>query len=383
MIKRITDTLIKATLSAGDKEWLFDSRRVEFRANVSRTGGTFYDVRYQGKKKLRTVLGKWPALKAVDLFKRLSEIRAQKMADQRDSVSVEQITDVSALLLWFVDHIEQDKSFSEGYVESTQSRIYNHLLNPLAGVAVADLSKTVFYKRVYMPKQASLAVSSLRTVWGVLKRACSLAGKLGLIARNPLANVGWRDFTADKEVARSGRLKPHQLPELAEAIGDSQYWRRLLFTLQLCHGTRIEETTLVEWSHISFDEAVWYIPAANTKTGVEHKLPIAPAVVDMLREAKAKRGGQFVFSQCGTKPMATRTARNWYQQLSAEVGVKFTSHDMRKLARNYWQETGVDSRVGEMLLNHAQSDLEGRYQSRYAWPLMVEAVGVLSGVVIQ
>ena len=383
MTKRITDTLIKATLAAGGKEWLFDARRVEFRANQRRTGGTFYDVRYQGKRKVRTVLGKWPALKAADLFKRLSAIRSELMAGERSTVKVEQIADVQGLLLWFADHIEADKSFSAGYVASAQSCIYNHLMGPLGDVAIKSLSKTDFYKRVYMPKQETLAVSTLHKVWGVLKRACSLAGKLGLIARDPLMGVGWRDFTQDKEVARSGRLKPYQLPELAQCIQDSQFWRRLFFSMQLCHGTRILETSLVEWSHISLDDAVWYIPAANTKTGVEHKVPIAPVVVKLLREAKAKRRGQFVFSQSGDKPTHTSTIAGWYRKLSAEMGVKFTSHDMRKLARDYWQESGVDSRVAEMLLNHAQSDLEGRYQSRYAWPEMVKAVGALGGVVSQ
>ncbi|RDL44671.1 hypothetical protein DN730_09810 [Marinomonas piezotolerans] len=379
--KRITDTLIKGFLSSGDKEWLFDARRVEFRANPSRTGGTFYDVRYQGKRKVRTVLGKWPALKAADLFKRLSAIRSQTMAGERNSVTVERITDVQSLLLWFSGHIEADKSFSDSYTATAHGCIYNHLMGSLGDVAIKSLSKTDFYKRVYMPKQETLAVSTLHKVWGVLKRACSLAGKLGLIARDPLMGVGWRDFTQDKEVARSGRLKPYQLPELAQCIGDSQFWRRLFFSMQLCHGTRILETSLVEWSHISLDNAVWYIPAANTKTGVEHKVPIAPAVVAMLREAKARRGGRFVFSQNGKKSVHTSTASKWYQKLSAEFGQKFTSHDMRKLARDYWQESGVDSRVAEMLLNHAQSDLEGRYQSRYAWPEMVKAVSALAGAV--
>ncbi|MBJ7550761.1 tyrosine-type recombinase/integrase [Marinomonas ostreistagni] len=327
------------------------------------------------------MLGKWPALKAADLFKRLSAIRSELMAGERSTVKVEQITDVQGLLLWFADHIEADKSFSDGYVASAQSCIYNHLMGPLGDVAIKSLSKTDFYKRVYMPKQETLAVSTLHKVWGVLKRACSLAGKLGLIARDPLMGVGWRDFTQDKEVARSGRLKPYQLPELAQCIQDSQFWRRLFFMMQLCHATRILETSLVEWSHISLDDAVWYIPAANTKTGVEHKVPIAPAVVELLREAKAKRRGKFVFSQSGDKPTHTSTIAGWYRKLSAEMGVKFTSHDMRKLARDYWQESGVDSRVAEMLLNHAQSDLEGRYQSRYAWPEMIKAVGGISELV--
>ena len=101
-------------------------------------------------------------------------------------------------------------------------------------------------------------------------------------------------------------------------------------------------------------------------------------MVELLREAKDKARGRFVFSQSGNKPTHTSTISRWYQKLSNDFEVKFTSHDMRKLARDYWQEIGVDSRVAEMLLNHAQGDLEGRYQSRYAWPLMKEAVGELS-----
>lgn len=372
--KRITDTLIKSFLSSGDKEWLFDARRVEFRANPSRTGGTFYDVRYKGKRKIRTTLGKWPAMKAVDLFKRLSEIRSQLMAGERSSSAVEQITDVQGVLLWFSDHIESDKSFSAGYVESAQSRINLHLLDSLGDVAVMDLTKRIVYQRLYMPKQDHLALSTIHTVWGVLKRAVSLASKLELIARDPLAGVSWRDFTNAKVVTRSGRIKVHRLSELAEHIQAAQFWHRLFFTMQLCHATRIEETSLAEWPHISFDEAVWYIPAENTKTGVEHRLPLAPGMVDMLKEAYASRRGRYIFSQCGEKPRSPRTISNWYSDLSASMGVKFTSHDMRKLACDYWQETGIDSRVAEMLLNHAQSDLEGRYQSRYAWPEMKKAI---------
>ena len=382
MSKRITDTLIKATLAAGDREWLFDDRRVEFRANTRRTGGTFYDVRYVGKRKVRKPLGKWPALKASDLFKRLSEIRAQLLAGQRSSVKVDGILECDSLLLWFADHIEADKSFSEGYVEVAQSFISNHLLDAFAGVKLGELSKTVVYKRLYMPKQDAMAISTIKTMWGVLKRACSLAGKLELIARDPLAGVGWRDFTNAKESRRSGRIKPYQLPELAEHINESQYWHRLFFIMQLCHATRIEETSLVEWRHLSLDDGLWYIPAENTKTGVEHRLPLAPAVVELLQDAKSKSRGRFVFSQSGKKPTHTSTISRWYQQLSKDFGQKFTSHDMRKLARDYWQEIGVDSRVAESLLNHAQGDLEGRYQSRYAWPLMKEAVGGIACKVV-
>ncbi|WP_212652651.1 hypothetical protein [Marinomonas sp. CT5] len=55
---------------------------------------------------------------------------------------------------------------------------------------------------------------------------------------------------------------------------------------------------------------------------------------------------------------------------------------MRKLANDYWMQSGVDSTVRKMLLNHSRGNLEGRYESEYAWPLMVEAVERLAGEVV-
>ena len=382
MNKRISDTSIKLFLASSDKEWCFDSRRVEFRSNRARTGGTFYDVVYQGKRKKRTVLGKWPALKASDLFKRLSEIRAQLMAGERTGSKVDTVTDCGVLLLWFVDHIETDKSFSRSYVENSYHLIHSHLMGCLEGVSVKGLTRNVVYQRFYKVKMPILALSSIRTIWGVLKRACSLAAKLEVIAADPLAGVGWKDFSSAKEKPRSGRLKVHHLPMVAAEINKAQFTRRLFFMLQLCHGTRIGETSLAKWKNFSLEEGEWYIPAEDTKPKVEHRLPLAPEMVALLKQAKASSRGEYVFSRCGETPISKVTASNWYKDLRSNLDVYFTSHDARKLANDFWMHEGIDSNVREMLLNHSRGDLEGRYESQYAWPLMKEAVEKLTGEVV-
>ncbi|MGO2354046.1 MAG: tyrosine-type recombinase/integrase [Marinomonas foliarum] len=382
MTKRITDTSIKQFLATSDKEWCYDSRRVEFRANPSRTSGTFYDVVYKGKRKIRTPLGKWPALKASDLFKRLSEIRAQVMAGERTGKKVDTVTDCGALLLWFVGHIESDKTFSPRYVENAYHLIHTHLMGCFEGVPVRGLTRHVVYTRFYKEKMNALALSSMRTTWGVLKRACSLAAKLEVIAADPLAGVGWKSFSTSKEKPKSGRLKVDDLATVAAEINKAQFNRRLFFTLQLCQGTRIEETCLAKWANLYLDRGEWVIPAEDTKTGVELRTPLAPKVVDMLRQAKARRQGDFVFSRCGKRAITSKTGRDWYKALRSGMDVYFTSHDMRKLANDFWMQSGVDSTVRKMLLNHSRGNLEGRYESEYAWPLMKEAVGRLAEEVV-
>jgi integrase len=381
MTKRITDTSIKLFLSSSDKDWCFDSRRVEFRANGSRTGGTFYDVVYKGHRKIRTPLGKWPALKASDLFKRLSEIRTQLMAGERTGKKVDTVTDCGALLLWFVEHVEKDKTFSARYAENAYHLIYTHLMGCFEGLPVRGLTRHAVYTRFYKTKMNDLALSSMRTTWGVLKRACSLAAELGIIADDPLAGVGWKSFSSSKEKAKSGRLKVHDLAAVAVEINKSQFNRRLFFMLQLCSATRINETCQAKWANFYLDRGEWIIPAEDTKTGVELRVSLATPVVELLHQAKARRRGDFVFSRCGKKPITTKTAGDWYKSLRSGMDIYFTSHDMRKLANDYWMQSGVDSTVRKMLLNHSRGDLEGRYESEYAWPLMKEAVRRLAGMI--
>jgi integrase len=64
----------------------------------------------------------------------------------------------------------------------------------------------------------------------------------------------------------------------------------LLALMMLCHGTRIGETCMARWSHISLAEREWFIPAEYTKTGVEHRLPLAPNGAAKQYEQNNRRG---------------------------------------------------------------------------------------------
>jgi len=84
----------------------------------------------------------------------------------------------------------------------------------------------------------------------------------------------------------------------------------------------------------------------------------------------------------GIKPITTRTIERWYQSLSDDVGIKFTSHDIRKLARDNWQdnERGASTgflvfKSGERLLNHERDGLDKRYMHTHSREQMRKALG--------
>ncbi|RBO82605.1 tyrosine-type recombinase/integrase [Marinomonas aquiplantarum] len=370
--KTITDASIRAALKS-NKTYLYDTRRVEFYINAARTGGTFYDVVYKGKKRQRTKLAKWPAVTAKTLFAELPAIRANALADRQASLTVATYQTGGEVLLWFMQHIDADKTYSESYVATASSYIGNHLLAVLHDYRISDINKALLYKQLYMPMQKDYALSTIKGVLGTLKTAFTRASELGLISTNPTKHITFSSFTTTQPDSKPGKLKPHDLPNLVAAINRQPHMKRVFFMTQLLHGTRIGETCLAKWSHFSSNMLEWYLPAENTKNGNEHRLPITQQAMDLI--ASLPKQSDYVFSANGTSPIAKRTVERWYQSLSDDVGIKFTSHDIRKLARDCWQDMGIDWVIGEMLLNHERDGLDKRYMHTHSREQMRKALG--------
>ncbi len=369
---KISDATIRAALKT-DKRYLYDSRRVEFYINAARTGGTFYDVVYKGKKRQRTKLAKWPAVTAKTLFDELPAIRANALADREASLTVSTYQTGGEVLMWFMQHIDADKTFSDSYVSTASSYIGNHLLSLLDKVPFKDINTAFLYKQLYIPMQSNYALSTIKGVLGVLKTAFTRAKELGLIASNPTKNITLTSFTTTQPDSQPGRIKPHDLPALLTAINKQPTAKRVFFMTQLLHATREGETSLAEWKHFSPNQLEWYIPPENTKNGKEHRLPITQQAMDLINSLPKR--GPYIFSVRGDKPISTRTVERWYQSLSDDVGIKFTSHDIRKLARDSWQDMGIDWVIGEMLLNHERDGLDKRYMHTHSREQMRKALG--------
>jgi integrase len=142
-----------------------------------------------------------------------------------------------------------------------------------------------------------------------------------------------------------------QLHELFES--DPQ--PAMLALMMLCHGTRIGETRKAQWSHVSLSERTWYLPVGNTKTRVEHSLPLTEQVCALLIGYRAHQKasgyeGQFLFPARNGKGMSKAQASAVFTGLGKG---EWSSHDLRKLARTGWADLGIDFLIGEMLINHA------------------------------
>lgn len=132
--------------------------------NAARTGGSFCDVVYKGKKRQRTKLAKWPAVTAKTLFAELPAIRANALADREAGLTVSAFQTGSEVLMWYMQHIDADKTYSSDYVSTSSSYIGNHLFSQLDQVRLNEIDKPLLYKQLYMPMQSEYKLST--------KRAC-------------------------------------------------------------------------------------------------------------------------------------------------------------------------------------------------------------------
>jgi integrase len=147
-----------------------------------------------------------------------------------------------------------------------------------------------------------------------------------------------------------------QAPRMACAI------RILLLTAQ-----RRGELALARWRDIDFESKTWTIPAAHSKTGVAHLLPLSPAAaIEFERLKRIAGGSSYVMpTDAGNEPsdpkLITRVvARNLKSLAEHGVGA-FTPHDLRRTCRTGLAKLGVADAVAERVLNHAAPGMAGVY----------------------
>ena len=77
--------------------------------------------------------------------------------------------------------------------------------------------------------------------------------------------------------------------------------------LELCILTaaRSGEILGMRWPEIDFDKKIWTVPAERMKAGREHRVPLSPRAVAILRRLEKVKAGEFIFAgQARNKPLS-------------------------------------------------------------------------------
>jgi integrase len=325
-----------------------------FRFTEARPRGTWSLV----VRKKWNRIGAYPDLSAKAVLAALPDLRMRLCTDPEARATVSPWSTLGELLNWYADRMSRDRNLSDKRKATGKSAIACHLIPRVGDLAIADVRHGTLDTQLMWPLQETLSLEFVRLIFGLLVVACRQAHTLGLIPANPMTGIKFSDFSKTKIKAKPARLRGVQIEGLLGQLHELFEFDpqpAMLALMMLCHGTRIGETRKAQWSHISLAERTWYLPVGNTKTRVEHSLPLTDQVCTLLIRYRAAQqashyDGDCLFRSHSGKGMSEGQASAVFTGLGKG---EWSSHDLRKLARTGWADLGIDFLIGEMLINHA------------------------------
>lgn len=332
------------------------------RFGQDRQRGSWYLV----KGKAWNQIARYPDLGAAAVLAELPALRQRLLRDPAAVVALGGLATVGQLLDWYGDRMSRDRSLSDKRKAGAKSAIACHLKPRLEDVPVREVTAPVLDKRLMWPAQEDLSLSYVHQLFTLLVLAFRQAHKLGMIESNPVAGLKFVDFTKARIVPKAARLRGVHLttvvPMLAKLF-DTEPPEAMLALMMLCHGTRVGETRLARWPDISLADGEWFIPAQNTKTRTEHRLPLtaqAQALLARYRAIQIAQGydGTYLFPSRRGRALSEGQASAVFTRMGKG---EWTSHDLRKVARTAWTDLGIDGHIGEMLLNHSLGKIASTY----------------------
>jgi integrase len=220
-----------------------------------------------------------------------------------------------------------------------------------------DTIETAHVMKVLEPiwtKKTETATRVRQRIEAVLSWAAARKYRSG---ENPAA---WRGHL-DKLLPKPAKLKDvtprAALPYseiaafMAELRGHIGFSARALELHILC-ANRPGEAAGARWEEVDLDAEAWTIPASRIKSHREHRIPLSPAAVKMLRALP--RVSEYVFpSNKADKPITTAAML----KMSRSIRAGFDVHGFRSTFRDWTADcTSTPREIAETALAHANKD---------------------------
>lgn len=278
--------------------------------------------------------------------------------------------------IWFERHIEGKYKHPE-----VVERVIRRHIKPAIGKLPVEEVRPVHIDGILTKIVAGGAPTVANDALRYLFRMFHFAVKRKWIDANPAYGFEISD-AGGTETSRERWLNREELATLAQAMRETPNFGRLnelavWLLLALC--VRKMELLSAKWSEFDLEKGLWMLQPSRTKMKSAIDIPLAPPVIDWLKELKVYACGHaHLFAARRLIHIKAGIPRkNRFEHISPDtlnVALKrlqlddmdhFTVHDMRRTARTtHMAALGVDRFVAERALNHKVRDVEGIY-NRY------------------
>ena len=154
------------------------------------------------------------------------------------------------------------------------------------------------------------------------------------------------------------------LPDFVTALKKQAGMASLALQFAILTAARTQEVLGMRWDEIDLAQAVWTVPAGRMKAGREHRVPLSPAAVRVLKAAKALRSDdkvEAVFEGRPKQPLSTAALTAVLKRMERR---DITPHGFRSTFRDWAAEqTAFPREIAEAALAHVLTNkAEAAYQ---------------------
>jgi integrase len=371
LAEKLTDTSIR-NLIPPDKgnRITYDTEVKGLGCRVTSTGARAFVLNYRaGHIERRLTLGStsdWTVAKARararDLKRRI-DVGDDPMGVRHDERSAPTMNDLADR--FETEHLSKRQASTQRDYRSILRLNVRPTLGRMKVVAVRHADVDALHRSIL----SSAPYRANRTM-AVISKMFSLAIRWEMRADNPAIGI-----ERAPEERRERFLTPAEIAKLSEVMAahperqSANAVRLLLLT-----GARRNEVLSARWSHFDLAAGVWVKPAASTKQGKPHRVPLSAAALTLLLEMKAsadRENARRVRDKAGPPEIHLFPGANGNPQADLKrfwasicnkariEGVRV--HDLRHTHASILASLGLSLPIIGALLGHTQASTTQRY----------------------
>jgi integrase len=317
----------------------------------------------KGKKTLaRFTLGTYPAMSLGDARKaagaKLDQVAqdAEAGIDTRTArttppVKVKARTIEDAVAEFFRLYVENNVRASTA--EQYRIAWYVHTLPRWPGRSLDDITRSDIINLLDEIAAAGKPISANRTLSAISKFFNWAAPRYDL---GILPTLGVEKPT--KETARERTLNESEIEAFWKGAEEAGWPFGPFVQMLAITAQRRGEVAAMQWQDVDLDNALWTIPAALTKAGRTHEVPLSALAVELLENLP--RLGDFIFTTRGDRPLSGFSKMK--ARLHNLIGFDdWTLHDLRRTAGTNMAALRVAPSTISRVLNHAEGGVTKIY----------------------
>lgn len=385
---KLYDKHLKAVLNKSHSDVFEMTDGLGLSARVSKTGKVRWQYRYKvdGRNK-RMDLGAYPDLSlsnAREIHQQCRGWLAQgydpkhQLALSRDQ-TLKPVSVKEAMEYWLVNYAEDNRANAAKHRAQFERHIYPYIGHfPLEQTETRHWVECFERIRKGMGGRQKAAPVAAGYVMQNAKQALRYCRVRRFAVSRALDDLTISDV-GSKQQKKDRVLSDQELVDvwrLAIENGnfDNQYYRDLL-RLLITFGARTQEVRLSTWSEWDFEEGIWTVPRANSKSNEKIVRPIPEELIPWLTALKGSaKGSEPVLGEVKTPEAVSQYGRLLWKRLKHEEG--WTLHDLRRTLATRMNDLGIAPHIVEQLLGHSLGGVMAIYNRSLYIPEKREALSV-------